>query len=87
MATRAVREGVSTDSLKFYAGPPCPTLTRPAGGPPPKRPYPLDTPSRTGLMATPFHTLLLKILSHLKEAMKTSTVLKETRGDTKVVDF
>jgi hypothetical protein len=36
---RPVREGVSTDSLKFHAGPPCPTLIRPAGGPLPKRPY------------------------------------------------
>jgi hypothetical protein len=36
---RPVREGVSTDSLKFHPGPPCPTLLRPAGGPPPKRPY------------------------------------------------
>jgi hypothetical protein len=36
--TRPVREGVSTDSLKFHADPPCPTLIRPAGGPPPKRP-------------------------------------------------
>jgi hypothetical protein len=33
---RAVREGVSTDSLKFHAGPPCPTLICPAGGPPPQ---------------------------------------------------
>jgi hypothetical protein len=62
-------KGVSTDSLEFNAGPPCPTLIRPAGGPPPKRPFwgwparrvgglrpsssPLDTPSRTGLANTP----------------------------------
>jgi hypothetical protein len=59
---RPVREGVSTVSLKFHAGLPCPTFIRPAGGPPPKRPCghlgagglrrsssPLDTPSRTGL--------------------------------------
>jgi hypothetical protein len=48
---RPIREGVSTDSLKFHMGPPCPTLIRPAGGPPPKRPSssPLDTPCRTGL--------------------------------------
>jgi hypothetical protein len=26
-------------SLKFHPGPPCPTLLRPAGGPPLKRPY------------------------------------------------
>jgi hypothetical protein len=26
-------------SLKFHPGPPFPTLLRPAGGPPPKRPY------------------------------------------------
>jgi hypothetical protein len=46
-----VREGVSTDYLKFHFGPPCPTLIRPADGPPSKRPSssPLDTPSRTGL--------------------------------------
>jgi hypothetical protein len=25
--------------LKFHSGPPCPTLLRPAGGPPLKRPY------------------------------------------------
>jgi hypothetical protein len=30
LRSRPVREGVSTDSLKFYAGPPCPTLIRPA---------------------------------------------------------
>jgi RNA recognition motif-containing protein len=36
---RPVREGVSTDSLKFHLGPPCPTLLRPTGGPPPKQPY------------------------------------------------
>jgi hypothetical protein len=52
-----------TDSLKFHAGPPCPTLIRAAGGPPYKWPYgclggglrpsssPLDTPSRTGLLS------------------------------------
>ena len=60
--SRPVREGVSTDSLKFHAGLPCPTRIHPVGGPPPKRPYgrlggglrpsssPLDTPSRTGLV-------------------------------------
>jgi hypothetical protein len=59
--SRPVREGVSTDSLKFQPAPSCPTLLRPAGGPPPKGPYgrlggglrpsssPLDTPSRTVL--------------------------------------
>jgi hypothetical protein len=36
---RPVREEVSTDSLKFHPAPPCPTLLRPVGGPPPKRPY------------------------------------------------
>jgi hypothetical protein len=30
---RPVREGVFTDSLKFHAGAPCPTLIHPAGGP------------------------------------------------------
>jgi hypothetical protein len=34
-----VWQGVATDSLKFYLGPPCPTLLQPAGRPPPKRPY------------------------------------------------
>jgi hypothetical protein len=33
---RSVWQAVSTDSLKFHLGPPCPTLIRPAGGPPPK---------------------------------------------------
>jgi hypothetical protein len=33
-----VRQGVAMDSLKFYPGPICPTLLRPAGGPPLKRP-------------------------------------------------
>jgi hypothetical protein len=37
--SRPVREGVSTDGQNFHPGPPCPTLIRPAGGPPPKRPY------------------------------------------------
>jgi hypothetical protein len=31
--------GVAMDSLKFHLGPPCPTLLRPAGRPPLKRPY------------------------------------------------
>jgi hypothetical protein len=39
VATRPVWQGVSTDSLKFYLGPPCPSLLRPVGGPHPKRPY------------------------------------------------
>jgi hypothetical protein len=55
---RPVREGVSTDSLKFHPALPCPTLLSPAGGPPLKRPYGclrpssslLDTPSRMGLL-------------------------------------
>jgi hypothetical protein len=34
-----VRQGVAMDSLKFYLGPPCLTLLRPAVGPPLKRPY------------------------------------------------
>jgi hypothetical protein len=34
---RPVRQGVSTDSLKFHPGPPCPTLLRPVGGPPLKQ--------------------------------------------------
>jgi hypothetical protein len=53
---RPVREGVSTDSLKFHPGPPCPTLLHPFGGWPARRvgdlrPFssPLDTPRRTGL--------------------------------------
>jgi hypothetical protein len=55
MPHRPVREGVFTDSLKFLPAPPCPTLIRPAGGPPPKRPSssPLDTPRRTGLLGCP----------------------------------
>jgi hypothetical protein len=32
-----VWQGVATDSLRFYPGPPCPTLLRPAGEPPLKR--------------------------------------------------
>jgi hypothetical protein len=52
------------DSLKFHPGLPCPTLLRPAGGPPPKQPYgrfwgglrpsstPLDTPRRMGPLKT-----------------------------------
>jgi hypothetical protein len=32
-------QGVAMDSLKFYPGPPCQTLLRPAGGPPQKRLY------------------------------------------------
>jgi hypothetical protein len=34
-----VWQGVAMDSLKFHPGPPCPTLLRPAGGPPLKRPH------------------------------------------------
>jgi hypothetical protein len=49
-------------SLKFYLGPPCPTLLCLEGGPPLKRPYshfrggpigPLDTPRRTPLIRAP----------------------------------
>jgi hypothetical protein len=36
---RPVWQGVSTDSLKFHLGPPCPTLLCSAGRPSPKRPY------------------------------------------------
>jgi hypothetical protein len=36
---RPVWQGVSMDSLNLHLGPPYPTLLRPAGGPPPKRPY------------------------------------------------
>jgi hypothetical protein len=48
LAGRPVREGVSTESLKFHAGPPCPTLICPAVGLRPSS-SPLDTPSHTGL--------------------------------------
>jgi hypothetical protein len=34
-----VWQGVGMDSLKFHRCPLCPTLLRPAGGPPPKWPY------------------------------------------------
>jgi hypothetical protein len=34
-----VWQGVAMDSLKYHQGPPCPTLLRPAGGPPLKQPY------------------------------------------------
>jgi hypothetical protein len=34
-----VWQWVAMDSLEFHPGPPCPTLLRPAGGPPMKRPY------------------------------------------------
>jgi hypothetical protein len=34
-----VGQGLAMDSIKFYPGPPCLTLLRPAGGPPLKRPY------------------------------------------------
>jgi hypothetical protein len=66
--TRPVREGLSTDSLKFHPAPPCPSLLRPAGRPPNQtalQPFgggppgglrpsssPLDTPRRTGLHGT-----------------------------------
>jgi hypothetical protein len=32
-------QGVAMDSLKFYPGPPCPTLLRSAGTPALKQPY------------------------------------------------
>jgi hypothetical protein len=35
----AVWQGVPMDSLKYHQGPPCSTLLRPTGKPPPKRPY------------------------------------------------
>jgi hypothetical protein len=34
-----VWQEVAMDSLKFFSDLPCPTLLRPAGGPPLKRPY------------------------------------------------
>jgi hypothetical protein len=51
----SVWQGVTMDSVKFHPGPPCPTLLRPAGGPPQGWPAcrvgglrqsytPLDTP-------------------------------------------
>jgi hypothetical protein len=36
-----VWQGVAMDSFKFHLGPPCPTLPRPTGRPPLKRPYAL----------------------------------------------
>jgi hypothetical protein len=38
-AAMCVWQGVAMDSLKFYTGPPYPTLLWPAVGPPPKQPY------------------------------------------------
>jgi hypothetical protein len=45
---------MAMDYLKFHPGPPCPTLLRPAGRPPPERPYarsilPFWTPKATHL--------------------------------------
>jgi hypothetical protein len=48
LVTRPVREGVSTDSLKFHAGLPCPTLIRPAGGRPAAVFFPLGYPTPYG---------------------------------------
>jgi hypothetical protein len=45
---RPVREEVSTDSLKFHAGPPCPTLIRPQGGRPAAVLFPLGYPMPYG---------------------------------------
>jgi hypothetical protein len=39
ISAMAVWQGVAMDYLKFHLGPPCPTLLRPADGPPLKRPY------------------------------------------------
>jgi hypothetical protein len=39
LPTKGVWQGVALDSLKFHPGLPCPTLLRPAGGPPLKRPH------------------------------------------------
>jgi hypothetical protein len=39
LVTRSIWQGVSTDSLKFHPGLQCPSIPRPAGGPPSKRPY------------------------------------------------
>jgi hypothetical protein len=44
VSSRTVREGVSTDSLKFHAGLPCPTLILPAGGRPASVFFPLGYP-------------------------------------------
>jgi hypothetical protein len=38
-ALMGVWQVVAKDSLKFYSGPPCPTVLYPTGGPPLKRPY------------------------------------------------
>jgi hypothetical protein len=52
---RAVREGVSTGSLKFHSGPPGSTLLHLAGGTPFKQPSFtfLNTSRRTGLPLAP----------------------------------
>jgi hypothetical protein len=39
LCSRPLWQGVSTDSLKFFPGLPCPTLLCPAGGPPMKQLY------------------------------------------------
>jgi hypothetical protein len=39
-----IREEISTDSLKFHVGPPCPTLIRPAGRRPVAIFFPLGYP-------------------------------------------
>jgi hypothetical protein len=44
-APMSVRQGVSTNSLKFHAGLPCPTLIRPAGGRPAAVFFPLGYPT------------------------------------------
>jgi hypothetical protein len=51
MEQMGVWQGVAVDYLKFYPGPPCPTLLRPMGGLSLKRPSfnPLGTPRRTPL--------------------------------------
>jgi hypothetical protein len=76
---RPVREGVSTDSLKFHAGPPCPTLIHPAGGLRPSS-SPLDTPSRTSLLELSQAVFSLDRKTNLVDAMEDEF---HDQGDTK----
>jgi hypothetical protein len=61
--TMGIWEGVAMDSLKFHPGPPpCPTLLRPAGGPPLKLLYGCFKGSPpTGLSSTPLDTHAVRL--------------------------
>jgi hypothetical protein len=75
------------DSLKFHLGPPCPTLLRPAGGPPMKKPFQDGLQLSSTLVDTPHHTPIqvtqcpLKIQHFLCQTNEKNIVFKDINNN------